>query len=347
MSTYPQPQNSPYMQFLTKAGHTIGPLTLTLLARILIRSSSKYHRGVARRLLFSASALNEPTATLQLVSEGLGKSDLANPQLEEPLRRLSTLGKTNKNPSAMILLGQILERQGKADKALDFYEEVVNTKNDRYGGAEDEDSNIAQAWLALGRIKAQGRDLAGAKAALKKAALEFDDPTAYFYMARFRDPKSDDYLLYNLKAASSGISEAAHNLGIFYLQRSKSDQQTSSSIDTRLDDGRDATLGAPQTTSAQTLSSTDSAKGLLRNTSNGMSLHETRTMAYEWFAVAAEGGFAPSQVNLALLLRGDGLYDDGMAWLKHAEGHPNLGAEVERLKGKWWNKKVNLSGNVP
>jgi hypothetical protein len=36
-----------------------------------------------------------------------------------------------------------------------------------------------------------------------------------------------------------------------------------------------------------------------------------------------------------------------MAWLKHAEGHPNLGAEVERLKGKWWNKKVNLSGNVP
>ncbi|KAI9879927.1 MAG: hypothetical protein M1830_006409 [Pleopsidium flavum] len=324
-----------------------GPLTLTRLARILIHSSSKDHRDIARRLLFTASDLHDSNATLQLISEGIRKSGLTNPQLAKPLRRLSYLAETSKNPSAMNLLGQILERQGEADKALGLYEDVVNAENDRYGGADDEDGNIAQAWLALGRIKAKNRDVAGAEAALKKAALEFDDPTAYFYLARFRNPKSDDYHLYNLKAASSGLLEAAHNLGIFYLQRSKSDKQTSSSVETKLDDGRDAISGSPQSTPTQTLSSTNSANGSIRNTGQELSLNKTRTTAYEWFAVAAEGGFASSQINLALLLRGDGSYVDGMAWLKHAEGHPDLGPEVERLKGQWFNKRVNLSGNVP
>lgn len=69
-------------------------------------------------------------------------------------------------------------------------------------------------------------------------------------------------------------------------------------------------------------------------------------MAYDWFAVGAEAGFAPSQINLALLLRTDGLPDKGMLWLKQAEGHTDFGPAVERLKEKWWDSHANLSHDV-
>jgi hypothetical protein len=48
---------------------------MTVLARILLRTSNTDLTDIAERLFFSASALNEPMATLQIVSGSVQKRD--------------------------------------------------------------------------------------------------------------------------------------------------------------------------------------------------------------------------------------------------------------------------------
>jgi len=307
---------------------------MTLLAHILLRTSKPNLEDIAKRLLFSASALHEPIATLQIVSKAFQDGALAKPELANPLQRLTTLAKIDKNASAMILLAQILESQGKIDKALAYYEQIANDEGKTYGATAEVQGTVAQAWLALGRIRTSNEDSTGAEAAWKKAALEYDEPTAYFYLARFRDPKSDDYLLYNLKAASSGVREAAHNLGDFYLRQSKQ---------TKFEDSKDVTSGLSGSKDQQPNPSSDLSHISPAKLPQGAHSQEKRKLAREWFNVAAYAGFAPSQVNLALLLRADGCFDEGLTWLKRAEKHPDFGAEVDRLKESWWRKDVDLT----
>ena len=315
---------------------------MTTLAQILLRSNTNLE-DIAKRLFFSASALNEPAATLQIVSEAFQNGTVAKPELAKPLQHLSMLAKTDNNASAMFLLAQILESQGKVDKALSYYEQITNDKGKTYRAAAEVDGTVAQAWLALGRIKTSNGDLTGAKAALKKAALEYDDPTAYFYLARFCDPMSDDYQLYNLKAASSGVKEAAHNLGDFYLQQSQRNRQPSSVLRIKSEDPKVANPESSIPKSSQPNPSSEVAHGSLQKPLQETDLQEKRILAREWFNIAAYAGFAPSQVNLALLLRADGSFDDGLTWLKRAEKHPDFGTEVDRLKESWWKKDMNLT----
>jgi len=319
---------------------------MTVLARILLRTSNTDLTDIAERLFFSASALNEPMATLQIVSEAFKNGTLAKPALANPLQRLSTLARADSNAPATILLAQILESQGKVDKALTYYEQITNNEGKTYKATTEVEDTVAQAWLALGRIRTSNKDWTGAEAALKKAALEYDEPTAYFYLARFCDPKSDEYLLYNLKAASSGVREAAHNLGDFYLRQSKRDRETRNVLKTnktKSEDGKDATSQPAERQDLQPNLSSDLSQGSPVKAPQRADSQEKRALAREWFNVAAYAGFAPSQVNLALLLRADGSFDEGLTWLEHAEKHPDFGAEVDRLKESWWKKDVDLT----
>ena len=318
--------------------YQIDPLTMTLLALTLLRTSDTNLIDIAKHLLFSASALNDPTATLRIVSEAFQNGSLTKPDIASPLQHLSTLAKADQNASAKLLLAQILESQGKVEKALAYYEQITTTVDK----SAEVEGTLAQAWLALGRIKTSNKDLPGAEAAFRKAALECDDPTAYFYLARFCDPKSDEYLLYNLKAASSGVKEAAHNLGDFYLQQSKPNRSTNGVLKPEFENGKDATSEPSETEHLQLDPSSEHSRGSIPKVILA-ALQEKRSLAREWFNVAAFAGFAPSQVNLALLLRADGSFDEGMTWLKHAEKHPDFVAEVDRLKESWWKQDVDLS----
>lgn len=71
-----------------------------------------------------------------------------------------------------------------------------------------------QALLAL-------NDKDGAKAAFEKAAKELDEPSAYFYLSKLQEPGSSQEQVYLLKAASSGIVEAWHNLGALEMAKQK------------------------------------------------------------------------------------------------------------------------------
>lgn len=84
-----------------------------------------------------------------------------------------------------------------------------------------------------------------------------------------------------LKAAASGVIEAAHNLGVYYQSKSP------------------------------------------------LNL----AFAREWYTLAATEGFAPSQVNLAIMLRDEGKQAAACEWLTKAQGEQGeLGVDAERLK---------------
>lgn len=85
---------------------------------------------------------------------------------------------------------------------------------------------------------------------------------------------------YLLKAAASGVIEAAHNLGVYY-----------------------------QTTSPNSM------------------------FAQEWYTLAATEGFAPSQVNLATMLKAQGKLVTACEWLVKAQVEQGeVGVDARRLR---------------
>lgn len=94
-------------------------------------------------------------------------------------------------------------------------------------------------------------------------------------------PSPLTYETHLLKAAASGVIEAAHNLGVHYQSNSPPDL----------------------------------------------------IFAQEWYTLAATEGFAPSQVNLATILRGEGKYAPACEWLAKAQREQGkLGIDAGRLK---------------
>lgn len=94
-------------------------------------------------------------------------------------------------------------------------------------------------------------------------------------------PSPLTYETYLLKAAASGVVEAAHNLGVHYQSNSP-----------------------PNLVSAQ-----------------------------EWYTLAATEGFAPSQVNLATMLRDKGKQAAACEWLAKAQREQGkLGIDAGRLR---------------
>lgn len=94
-------------------------------------------------------------------------------------------------------------------------------------------------------------------------------------------PSSLTHETYLLKAAASGVIEAAHNLGVHYQSKSPPNP----------------------------------------------------VFAHEWYTLAATEGFAPSQVNLAIILRGEGKQTAACEWLAKAQMEQGeLGADAGKLK---------------
>ncbi|KAI9840351.1 MAG: hypothetical protein M1838_004088, partial [Thelocarpon superellum] len=275
--------------------HGIDPADITTLAHVSNRASSSLQRLLGKRLLHSASALGDPEATIQLISQALRNDYLSHAEYAEPLRHLLVLVQTKRNIRAMVLLGQIRAVEGKRNEALALYQRAAeDDANDK------DDEARADAWNALGRERLRRRDEAGAKAAFQNAA-DLDDPTAYFHLANCYPSAAPEYQLYHLKAATSGIPAAAHHLGVHYEAAAHSTTE-------------DTESASPSTKAAENIQ-----------------------LAKEWYTLAAQADWAPSSLQLALLLRREGKRDEGRAWLERIEcrRHPELQRDVTRLLEGW------------
>ncbi len=162
--------------------------------------------------MLSASNLGEKSATFDVISSAISAGVLRD--YPAPLQRLGILAKKDNDPQAMTLLGKVLFKQRGEKEALEWFRKATRppTGSLDFQGA-------GEALVHEGRILLGWNDRERAESAFRKAALELDDPSAYFYLSQLQEPGSPDQEVYLLKAASSGVLEAWHNLGALELAK--------------------------------------------------------------------------------------------------------------------------------
>ena len=218
----------PRFHSLTNLEHNITPSHLELLSNILRRCDTKAQKLLARNLMLSASNLGQSSATFSLIESALRTGALQ--EYQPPLYRLGLLAK-NHDPHAMALLGKVLIAQSKDKEALTWLRKATRppTGNLEFDGA-------GEALVNEGRLLQKQNDMNGAEEVFRRAALELDEPSGYFYLSQLQTPGSPQREEYLLKAASSGIIEACHNLGALELAKEEKKQEVKpgSKIDYRM-----------------------------------------------------------------------------------------------------------------
>ncbi|KAE8446814.1 hypothetical protein EG329_011591 [Mollisiaceae sp. DMI_Dod_QoI] len=194
--------------------HQIDLTTVTTLASILRRSKSKGQLVLARKVMLTASALGDKSATFDIISSAIRIGNFNG--LTAPLQRLDHLANKDNDPQALSLLGQIYYARQEKKQALEYFRKATGppTGNLEFFGA-------GEALVNEGKILIEMDDKDGAKVAFEKAALELDEPSGYFYLSKMQEPGSSQEQVYLLKAASSGIQEAWHNLGALEMMKRK------------------------------------------------------------------------------------------------------------------------------
>ena len=323
--------------------HGIALDDLTMLAKILLHAGREEYHSIAFTLLQTASAEKEPGATLFLISSAAKASKLNSPGISSAkvhLRELVNEGSI----SAMILQAQILENQGEKAKALQLYERAVNAEqvdtcsNDADASAQD----FGQAWVAIARLKSHSTDNEAAKKAYEMAAFHYDDPWAYYCLAIYDgNVLNSQSIQYLLKAAASGVPQAAHKLGMYYFTLAQ--ESAADSNETTLSRGKDPLA-------IQERSWMKRGKSPSSPTDN----HKNWRLAAAWLGVAAESPLhayiQDSRLFLAITLRKIGEEQKGMEWLdaanKASTAHDRH--KIIALKDNWHNKvdltQVDVTG---
>jgi hypothetical protein len=262
----------------------ITPRTLILLGLILIRCKGEARRFLGMALLFAASSLGEPSATIFLINSALQRKWLDDPEYSAPFLHLRKLAAPpHSNIEAMILLGKIYQMQGDKGTALQLFRQAASTAPSSNPPVQLEEKSplplpgegVESALVYMGRILDEQGKTADAKEAFRKAALEHDYPTGYFHLAMAEGGHPNK--TYLTKAAASGHIRAARGLGSLHhlAARNSPDGSASKAVETR--------------------------------------------MAEEWFHVAAVSGEPYSMLHLCDLLRSEGKWEAALSWAKVGE----------------------------
>ena len=279
------------------------------------------HNLTAQRLLFAASKLGDSTATYLLIKEAIRLGRLGSSSLAGPRRRLQILADEG-NLAAIYLAGQIYESEGKLSHALKLYESATSSNKNAPHGEKAPNTTLSDIWKAISRLKAKAGDDVGAQEAIRTCALRYDDPMAYYELAKaYTPPLSEDYEIYMLKAAASGEPKAAHELGVLYYRQSQGSSSASLDSTSNAKDSGSKTPNIQSTTSLAPKMASEKA-----------------TQARGWFAIGAESGIPISQIYLAVLLRAEGKSDEGSGWLDKASSAIQWTAAMSWLQNIW-NRK--------
>lgn len=210
------------------------------------------------------------------------------------------------HPKALYLEAQLCQRQGTNDRALALYEKLVAGDTEDASGENDVD--YGAAWMAITRLKARKGDRTGVGRAIERAAFRFDNPAAYYQLAKvFTSPSAAEYEGFLLKAAASGEVKAAHELGVLYFSQS----QGKIPMDDR---GTSKTKSVGMKSKTEGENSTQEGK----LAADSKAAIKKRKVAEQWFALGADAGLTGSQVYLAALLHKLGKFGEGLQWLQAA-----------------------------
>lgn len=304
--------------------HGIQPVDLTKLAKVL--NIGPQFTRLSRDLFTAASELKDPSATLLISRTALQHG---RPMPRTVLQHLEDMVK-EKNHAAMYWQGQLHEAENQDSLALQMYMEAISSAAEGSKGAEAFQIRLGEAWTGVYRMKIE-RDKEGAHAAIKKAAFEYDEPFAYYFLAKDFTPRtSEEYVTYMQKAAMSGKGKAADALGQHYLEQYQGTQLYSSEKSLNdLIDKLEQEASARKSPSSSTASETP-PKAPNKD-------QAALAMAREWFQLGAEAlRIHSSMIYFALILRHQGQADQGLKKLQTFTCRGNM-LEVFAFFEKHWN----------
>ena len=240
------------------------------LARLLVRSPGQLDKYQGRQILLQASQLGSAKATLHIVKTAVVSNQLDKDEVQPALNQLKKL--LDQEPPivpALVAGAKVCEAEGDLETAEHFYKSAIGHVpapeksraarlseglKSRYSPERAERSeerkitveendielDVVAAHVGLARILLQhGSQHDEAVKHLEIAALEYDDPAAYFELARHYenvardehvqqrmqdDPLDHDWMRfvpykwfeYTMKATVSGHAEASYKIGLFY-----------------------------------------------------------------------------------------------------------------------------------
>lgn len=192
---------------------TATPETLTLLGQLLNRCSHNAQRFVGKQMMLTASVAGHADATLALLVPAHRSGSLSKAEYQAPLKHLRVLAKSRENVQAMVLLGRIVQDEGREQEALDLFEAAAKSTAVR-DGAVPVPIGAAEALVYAGEVQLKRGQKGPAEEMFRKAALDLDNPLGYYHLAKLQEEGTTNKEVYLLKAASSGVSDAAFEIGI-------------------------------------------------------------------------------------------------------------------------------------
>lgn len=305
-------------------------MDLTKLAKVLMNTGSSAYTKIVGKLFSAASELQDPSGTLITRKIAL---KYGRPVPWACLQHLKQMV-TEKNYAALYVQGQICEAEKQDSLALKMYTESLSSAAEGYPGAEAYDITLGEVWLGIYRLKCKRMDSEGAHMAIKRAALEYDEPFAYYVLARDYTPQTtNEYQNYMLKAAASGEMSAADALGSFYLGQSQGTQSYFS---------KESLKKLIEKLAREAREAKDLGTASQRPRSSFDNTHHGLESAREWFNLGAEAKISSSQLHLAVILRYEGKSGEGLNWLEKARANKGWSNTITWLVNHWKSDNVDF-----
>lgn len=171
-------------------------------------------------MLERASSERNATATvLQFTTSSNNPPEYRKILIERLKHHAST------SSDAATILGQIAEKRRQPSQAIKMYEQAVQLYQNR-SETTVRLLPLPNPNLLLGELYLDRGDIENAQKSFTSAALEGDDPYAYYLLSEMTSPGNErekgcytsDWLRYVTKSASSGHAISALALGEFYIK---------------------------------------------------------------------------------------------------------------------------------
>ncbi|KAL8828761.1 MAG: hypothetical protein Q9170_006462 [Blastenia crenularia] len=203
--------------------HNVKSNHLLFLATQLKKYNEVKYRHITNLLETCALKFKGESSAFFIVQSAISTGRLQEPQLAGALKSVKEYADQGL-PKAVILQGRIFEHQLKPKQALKFYQEWAEVYAEACLSPPFSESmdklELAHICKAIARLRIRFGDRAGAEQAIRDAALVYDDPEAYYHLAvDYTASTSQDFESYLTKAAASGLSDAAYELALFYLNK--------------------------------------------------------------------------------------------------------------------------------
>lgn len=244
---------------------------------------------------------------------------LTKPGRTPTLDMLGEIAKLGIDPHMMVVHGTILQKRGQLEEASKLFEKAMEMSGPIRSNEFIDftlSGRIVQPWAAYGALKGDMGDHEAARKSLEIGALEYENAEALKVLAQGVGMSKDwgKFVEYMTKLAMTGDAQACFQLGSFYLKQFYQETEKGAS------------------------------RGILTHLASLLRLKDPgpRSLAIEWFRLAAEYGHSRGALLAAGLLREDQNFKEGVLYLDTAEEDKSCSKSAQSMRDCFLNPDVSI-----